>query len=111
MLPVLGRPYHSVWPKKTPAIFFADRAFFAGWVIVSPGLSPEIDGIPEIKRLNYESLDIGKLGRAMKRLRIIPGRWHRSRSVSLGCRLNTPNARWRLIQVLFSSTGGGGPPA
>jgi hypothetical protein len=50
-------------------------------------------------------------GRVMKRLRIIPGRWHRRLALSLHCRLCSTNDRWRLIQVLFSSTGGGGPPA
>jgi hypothetical protein len=46
----------------------------------------------------------------MKRLRIIPGRWQRRRSHSLHCHLCSTNDTLRLIQVLFSSTGGGGPP-
>jgi hypothetical protein len=46
----------------------------------------------------------------MKRLRIIPGRWQRRRSLSLHCHLCSTNDTLRLIQVLFSSTGGGGPP-
>jgi hypothetical protein len=46
----------------------------------------------------------------MKRLRIIPGRWHRRRSLSLNCQLSFGNKHQRLIQVLFSTTGGGGPP-
>jgi hypothetical protein len=46
----------------------------------------------------------------MKRLRIIPGRWQRRRSLSLHCHLCSTNDTLRLIQVLFSTAGGGGPP-
>jgi hypothetical protein len=47
----------------------------------------------------------------MKPLRIIPGRWHRRLAKSARCRLCSVNKHSRLIQVLFSTTGGGGPPA
>jgi hypothetical protein len=46
----------------------------------------------------------------MKHLRIIPGRWQRRRSIASRCRLCSANKHQRLIQVLFSTTGGGGPP-
>jgi hypothetical protein len=49
-------------------------------------------------------------GSAMTRLRITPRRWYQILSRSLQCRLSSSNDRWRLIQVLFSSTGGGGTP-
>jgi hypothetical protein len=47
----------------------------------------------------------------MKRLHIIPARWHRRRAKSQHSQWCSLNRRWRQIQVLFSSTGGGGPPA
>jgi hypothetical protein len=67
-----------------------------------------------VLRVNYRSSpdpDSAIAGRPMKHVRIIPWRWYRRRSISSHCRLCSTNARWRLIQVLFSSTGGGGPPA
>jgi hypothetical protein len=45
----------------------------------------------------------------MKHLRIIPGRWHRRLRAAWNCNL-TRNSEARLIQTLFSTAGGGGPP-
>lgn len=47
----------------------------------------------------------------IKRLQIIPARWHRRRAIASSCMLGCLRSEWRLIQVLFSSNGGGGPPA
>jgi hypothetical protein len=47
----------------------------------------------------------------MNRLQIIPARWHSRQATALHCKLCSGRSEWRLIQVLFSSTGGGGPPA
>jgi hypothetical protein len=47
----------------------------------------------------------------MKRMRIIPGRWHRRVAHWRHCRLHSRDKQSRLIQLLFSTTGGGGPPA
>lgn len=46
----------------------------------------------------------------MKPLRIIPGRWHRRLAHLRNCQLHSQNKQSRLIQLLFSTTGGGGPP-
>jgi hypothetical protein len=47
----------------------------------------------------------------MKRLRIIPGQWRRGRGLASHGKLCASSAERRLIQVLFSTAGGGGPPA
>jgi hypothetical protein len=46
----------------------------------------------------------------MNRLRIIPGRWHQRLAKSLRVTRSSTSHELRMIRVLFSTTGGGGPP-
>ena len=46
----------------------------------------------------------------MRHLRIIPGRWHRRWAEAWKSRFCAVDRKLRLIQLLLSSTGGGGPP-
>jgi hypothetical protein len=64
--------------------------------------------------LNVELFQVGNAGLCprdrMNRLRIIPGRWHRRLAKSLRVTRSSGIDELRMIQVLFSTTGGGGPP-